>query len=150
RGAPEAVRGARRERLLLEDLREELLRRRVQLARRLSLLRVLEDLREFPGQLPRGEEERPVDVAGDLVERRLVHAGASERGGGEVLRAPLDRRPLRARFGDAHEWLALLVRVELAQLVLLGAVLRVERGLLLGIEERRDDVDRARRVEHVN
>ena len=76
--------------------------------------------------------------------RAPVNAGV-----GEVVGAPLDRRPVRARRGEREERLALLLAVELAQLLLLGAVLVVEPHAPLGLEQVGDDADDARGVEDV-
>ena len=62
RGGPEAVDAGRRQQLLADDAIEQRLRAVVQLARRRAVLRVVEDRRKAPLELPRREEERPVDV----------------------------------------------------------------------------------------
>jgi parallel beta-helix repeat protein len=50
----------------------------VELARRGAVARVVEDGRELPGELPRGEEERPVDVLRDLLERDAISVNPPE------------------------------------------------------------------------
>ena len=72
RRRPEAVDAARGEQAVPDDLVEQLLRVVVELAR----LRPVEDRRELALQLPGVEEELPVDVLAQRLERRL-----DERGG---------------------------------------------------------------------
>src|SRR5439155_26705598 len=68
RRRPEAEDAARREQPVAKDLREQLLRVVVQLARGGLLV---EDRRELALELPRVEEELPIDVVDERVERRL-------------------------------------------------------------------------------
>ena len=102
-GRPEAVDAARREPLLLDDAVEDLARVVVELARGRADRRVVEDRREPALQLPRGEEERPVDERHELLERRLDDAPADEpghrrsracpsRSSGEFARACVERQ----------------------------------------------------------
>ena len=72
RRAPEAVDAARDEELLVDDAAQELLRGLVEVARGGAVLGVIEDLREAAPELPRGEEERPVDVGDEALEREIV------------------------------------------------------------------------------
>src|SRR6185369_10025143 len=60
RGRPVAVDAASADELLGDDAIEQALARLEEIARRLALLGVLEDLREAAGELPGREEERPV------------------------------------------------------------------------------------------
>ena len=112
---PEAVDAARLEEPARDDLVQELVRVRVELARRRPDGGVVEDLREAPLQLPGVEEERPVDVLAQEREVGLDDPRPGEGGRRQVLRAPLDRRPVRARPLEREERLALLLAVELAQ-----------------------------------
>ena len=72
RRRPEAVDTARGEQAVANDLVELLERVVVELAR----LGSLEDRRELPLQLPGIEEELPVDVLAQRLERRLDERGA--------------------------------------------------------------------------
>ena len=79
----------------------------------------------------------------------LDHAHAREGGRRQVLRPPVDRRPALARRGERKQGLALLLAVQLPQLVLRCAVLLVEPLAPLGLEQVGDDRDDARGVEDV-
>ena len=85
---PEAVHAAGDEELLGDDPIEQGVRRLEQVARGRALLRMLEDRRIPPLQVPGVEEERPVDVAAELGERRLDEARADERRHREVVGVP--------------------------------------------------------------
>ena len=63
---------ARAEQPALDDAAEQLLRVLVQLGRGGAVLRVLQNRRKRSLQLPRREEERPVDVLRDVGERLVV------------------------------------------------------------------------------
>ena len=66
---PEAVDAAGANQLAVDDLLQQLLRVVVEIPRRRADLRVVENLREAALQLPRREEELPVDERHQLVER---------------------------------------------------------------------------------
>jgi hypothetical protein len=105
------------------------------------------------GYLPLSSQtwKKNVDRRDELLERLRVDAAqAEERGDGEVLRAPLDRRPSRARLRDRHERLRVARGVLEAQALLLDAVLVVQRGAAPRVEERRDDTDDPRGIEDVH
>src|SRR2546430_15830983 len=82
---PEAVYPTRLKPTLGDDLVEQLLRVAEQLACRGALRRAVQDRGIFALQLPRVEEERPVDVLSQLRERRLDHLPASERWPGQLV-----------------------------------------------------------------
>ena len=65
---PEAVDAARRDQPLADDAIEQRAGVLVELARRGAVLRMIEDGREASLQLPRREEERPVDVRHQVFE----------------------------------------------------------------------------------
>ena len=96
------------------------------------------------------EEERPVDVASKRLDLRLDGANAGERRHGQVLVAPDDRRAVRARPGQRQQRLPLTLAVELAQPVLVDAVLRIERRAALRVEQVPNHADDPRRVEDVH
>ena len=147
---PESVDAACLQRALGGDLVEQLVRIREQVARDLSLLRVVEDRRIAALELPRVEEERPVDVVAQRRDRLLGDPQAGERGRREILCLPLDARPASSRFADREHRLARLLRVERAQPVLLHAVLGVEPRAALAVQQVADDADDARRIEDVH
>ena len=121
------------------------------LARLLALLRVVEDARVDALQFPGVEERRPVDELAQRGEREVVeHAHAGERGRGHVFGAPLDGRAAAARGSRARR--ALLARrgVGLAQRLVLGAMLRDERGLAVLAEQAGGHRHGAAGVEHVD
>src|SRR5262249_51756076 len=126
------------------DLVEELLRVLPELARR----RLVEELRVLPLQLPRVEEELPVDVFAQRLELGLHHAHAGELRRRQV--AELEPRAVRARLLDRAQRLALLRGVQVAEPLLVEAVVGVEALAALGIEEIRDDTGDARGVENVD
>src|SRR6185295_4784155 len=101
---------------------------REQLARRLALLRVIEDGGEPARQLPRREEERPVDVPRELLERGFDRVRAEKAWRRQIFLAPADLEPVRVRHGQRQEGFVALLRVQLAQLGLLLSVLAVELG----------------------
>ena len=70
---------------------EQLLRMLVELARGRAVLRMIEDRRESSLQLPRGEEERPVDERDDVFERHVVQQPrAGERRRRDRVRPPVE------------------------------------------------------------
>src|SRR4029078_8078405 len=148
RRRPEAVDAARAQLAARDDVVQQLARVRVQLARGRALLRVIEERRGSPDQLPGREEERPVDVVDQLAERHLDLARAQDGGRGKVSWTEVGHEPLSVRLSESEEGLLLLAAVELAQLLLLLAVLDVELRALLAVDEARDHAARARRVQH--
>ena len=58
--------------------------------------------------------------------------------------------PVLARPIEGKQRLALLLRVEVTESILVGAVLAVEPNAPLRVEQIRDDADDARRVEDVH
>ena len=132
------------------DAVEERVRRLEELARRLALHRVVEDRRVAALELPDVEEERPVDVRSQLLERGLDEARAGEGRHREILGVPDDRRAPFPGSAQRQQRTALALRVERSETLLLTAVLDVERGPALRVEQRADDADHARRVEDVD
>ena len=148
---PESVDAARRQQLLLDDPIEERLRVAVELARRGAVLRVIENRREASLQLPRREEERPVDERHQRLERhRRQHAAAGERGRRRRPARPIDLEALGLRR-VVREQRPLFARAVLLAQPLLQLVIGVdERAAALGAQQAGDHVDDPRRVEHVN
>ena len=132
------------------DLVQQLDRVVEELPRRRAVLRVVEDLRVPPLQLPRGEEERPVDEVAELGDRRFDDPGAGERRRGHVLGTPLDRGPMLDRLAVGEQRRLLAFGVLDPQRLLQLAVLHVELGLALRVEQRRHDADHAGGVDHVD
>ena len=104
----------------------------VQLARRRAVLRVIEDRRKAPLQLPRREEERPVDERRQLLERHVAKlAAADER---RRRRAASRAQSIFSRFASAvvvRQQRPLFARAVLvAQLLLQLAVRLLERVAL--------------------
>src|SRR6185312_7866115 len=96
----EAIARACRQQLLVDDARQELRRALVQIARRLAVLRMLEDLRKASLELPRREEEGPVDVLDELLKRNLDRAHAGEARRRQILGAPLDLQTIGLRLDE--------------------------------------------------
>src|SRR5205823_14344592 len=120
RRRPEAVDAARGDELPVDDLVEQLLRVVPELTRG----RLLEDRRELPLQLPRMEEELPVAVLAQRLERRLHDADT-----GELWRCELvepDPLAILLRVGEPQQGLAFAFGVLLPQPLLGLPVLRVE------------------------
>ena len=89
---------------------------------------MLEDRREAPLQLPRREEERPVDELRDVRERHVVQvAAADEPGRRDDVVVPVGLQPVRARLLVGQQRLLAPRRVLLADLRLRRAIGRVER-----------------------
>ena len=146
-----AVDAARADQLAVDDLLQQRLRVGVEVARRFAVLRVLEDRREAPLQLPRREEVGPVDVLRDLLERDVVQEPPPDerRRRGDVV-VPVVLQPVGPRLLVGEQRLLAARLVLLADLVLRFAVALHERAAAVGAHERCDDVDDARRVEHVH
>ena len=94
------------------------------------------------------EEELPVDVLAQRREIGLDEPAAGELRHGQVV----EGHPLAvlARPREREQRLALLLGVEVAQSLLVDAVLAVEPRAPLGIEQVGDDADDARGVENVH
>ena len=125
----------------------------VQLARRLAVLRVLEDPGERALQLPGAEEERPVDVRHQLGERHVVeHAPAEERRRRRCRRrAQSSAQRLRARLRERQQrLLAACGRAASRSSSCSPRLLASNAGALRRIEQRRHHAHRARGVEHVH
>src|SRR4029450_3209015 len=89
---------------------------------------VVQDLGVATLQLPRGEEERPVDVGAELDQVRFDHARARERRLGQVPLAPDDRRSALGRDPVRQQRLGLALPGELAEGFLVPAGVRGGRG----------------------
>ena len=111
---------------------------------------MVEDLGVAALQLPRGEEERPVDVGAELGQVGFDDAGAGERRLGQVLLPPDDRRSALGRDPVGQERLGLALGVELPEPVLVLAVDVVELRTAFGVEQVRDDAHDPGRVDHVD
>ena len=144
RRRPKSEHATRREEPLVDDPVEQALCVVVELARR----RLVEDLREAALQLPRVEEELPVDVVAQRREVGLDNAAARELRHRKV--GETDLVPVGAGLGERQQRFPLLLRVQVAQPVLLRTVVRVERLAPRRIEQRRDDPHHPRGVEHVH
>ena len=146
-------RRARVSSLLVDDALEQRLRVLVQLARRRAVLRMVEDRREASLQLPRREEERPVDVRHELLERHVVeHAAADERrrrAACSRAQSICSRLASAASYGSSGRSLARAVLLAQPLLLRRGSS-RSNAGAPLVAQQARHDVDHARRVEHVH
>ncbi len=87
---PEAVDRARLDRALRDDAIEQRAGVVVELARGVTVLRVLENRGKAPLELPRGEEERPVDVRNDLGEVDVERLRAGKRRNRNRRRSPIE------------------------------------------------------------
>ena len=144
---PEAVDATRVQQALRLDLAQQLLRVTEQLARRGALRRAVEDCRVLALELPRVEEERPVDVLAQRFEIRLDGARACER----RLWQRVEINPPPAFPGSVErQHLALDRCVLRAQLFLQCAVVAVELGAPARVEEVGHDANDARCIEHVH
>src|SRR5262249_50035946 len=116
RGGPEAVYAARGDRSIFHDAIEQPLSVVEELARGVTVLRVLQDRGKFSAQLPGREEERPVDVIRDLLERDVVDdAPPDERRLLHLAGAEREDEAVRARGLDRQDGLVLLVSEEIAE-----------------------------------
>src|SRR5581483_709991 len=111
RRRPEAVDTPRRDQPVADDLVEERLRVVEELARG----GLGEERRVAALDLPGVEEELPVDVLAQGLERRLDDSDARERR--HIERVELDGLAVRARGGDREERLAIALGVLVAQAV---------------------------------
>jgi hypothetical protein len=147
---PEAVDGACLQRAVDHDPVEEGARVVEQIAGRGPEPGMVQDGGEAPLQLPRREEERPVDVGKDVGQRHVEHTSAGERGHGDRRRRPLEDEPVAPGVRPRQNRASLERRVLGPQMVLLDPVGRVELRSLHGIQQPRHHVDGTRRVEHVH
>jgi hypothetical protein len=109
RRRPEAVDAARGQQPVADDLVEQLERVVVELARR----GLLENRGKLSLQLPGVEEELPVDVLAQRLQRGLDEAHSRESRRREIVE--LDAMPVLARLGDRQQRLAFLLRMLVAQ-----------------------------------
>ena len=149
-GGPEPVDAARGEALGVDDLAQQLGRLRVEVARRRPVARIVEDGREAALELPRGEEERPVDVGRQLVERNVDGAPPRERRRRYVRVPPLRAQSVGRGVGVGAQGAPAAGRELLPEHLLVGAVGLVERRLPFRAQERGDDVDHARGIRDVD
>jgi hypothetical protein len=146
---PEGVHPLRGEELLVDDPLQQRLRVVEQVAGGVAVGGMLEDRRVAPLQLPRGEEERPVDVIGELGEvDSLEIAPADEPRRRDLVIVPVVLEPVRTRLLEREQRLLLASRVLLPRGLLL-CVRAVELRLPVA-EQARRDVHGARGVEHVD
>jgi hypothetical protein len=115
RGRPEPVSAACGQPVLANDAVEQRLGIVVQLSRGRAVLRVIENPRHPSLQLPRVEEERPVDEGHELGEPHLHLAPSHERRHRHVGRLPVDLQSIRLRRRIGQQGLLLTVRVLLPQ-----------------------------------
>ena len=107
---------------------------------------MLEDLREGSLQLPRREEERPIDEGPHGGDGGLERSHTGEGGDGEVRGPPVDRFSSLERDPVGEKRRSLPLGVLFAEPVLKRPVLLVEPRLALRIQERAHDPDHARGV----
>src|SRR5205823_2435743 len=131
--APEPVDAARVELNAIQERNSVV----VELARS----RLLEDRRELPFQLPRVEEELPVDVVAQRCAVDVDFACAEEWWDGHVVEC--DSLFVLTRGGERKQGLAVALRVLRAQAVLQLAVVPVERHAAPRVEQIADDADDA-------
>jgi hypothetical protein len=140
---PEAVDPPGLQRRVGCDRVEELVRRREEIAGDGPLLRIVEDRRVAPLELPRMEEEGPVDVPAKRRDVLLDDTDAGERRCREVVDVPVDRGPPDPRLTEGQQRLPPLLGMERAQALLVGAVLGIEPLAAAAVEEVADDADDA-------
>src|SRR5262245_35271393 len=106
---------------------------------------MLQDLRESSLQLPRHEEECPVDIRGDLAQRHLNHqATPRKRRLGNVSWTPFDLQS-SGKSRVVRDKSALTPSPEdRAQALMLIAVRLIEGLTLFGVEQTRHHTDGAR------
>ena len=107
---PEAEHGAGAEPALRRDAVEHRLRVREQAARRLAVFGVVEDRGKLAGELPGGEERRPVDVVAQLRDRIVLEHPRSEerRRLRDVIARPVELQRIGARILERQPLLGLL------------------------------------------
>ena len=149
-GRPQAVDAVRGDRSGGDQLVEHGGRVLEQVPRCRAVAGVVEDVGEPAPDLPGVEEERPVDVAGDLRQRHVPQLSPpGERGDGQVGGVPVDREPPGAGGLVGVQRALAAVGVQLAQALLLLAHLVGEPLALALVEQARHHAHRARGVEHV-
>ena len=146
--AARAVHAARDEERLVDDPVEQRVAGVEQVARG-ALLGMLENRRVAALEVPGVEEERPVDVGAQLLQGGLDEARTREGRSREVVGVPRDRGAALAGGAERQQRHALALGVKGAQAFLLDAVLGVEGGTTLRLEQRADDADHPGGVEHV-
>ena len=149
-GGEVPVDAARLEQVLRHDPIEHLLPDLEQLPSGLAHLRVFEDLRVAPLQLPGGEEEGPVDVVAEHREVGLDGPGPDERGRRSVLRPPVHLETVLERLAVGEERRLQLRLVERAEPVLVLPVVGVQLRLARLVEQGAHHADDARGVHDVD
>ena len=149
-GRPEPVDPPRLQQLLVGDAVEQFGGIGIELARGLAVLGVVEHSGEPSAQLPRVEEERPVDIRHQVRQRDVIQDSCTrELGDGDVIGAPRDRRALGPCVGELEHGARRLAGMHLAKLVLLGA--QIDQEIVAGIlvDDTRHDIDGLGRIEDV-
>ena len=148
---PEAVDAAGRDQPAGDNPVEERARVVVHLPCRGAVLRVIEDGGEASLQFPCGEEERPVDVRHEFLERHSVQQPrAGELRPRNRVAVPLEGQAVRPRRGPGKERALLERGVLLTDPLLFHAGGHDEVGLLRRAQQAGHDVDGPRRIEHVD
>ena len=143
-GRPETVDSARMKETVFDDLAKELPPVVVKLFR----ARLVEDLGVLSAQLPGGEERIPVDEGLDALERHIVEHVNAEKG--RALGRKRQRRPAAARGLNRQQLhLALPFGLRFAEMLVLALTLAHEIVAPVG-QQRADDTDGARGIEHVH
>src|SRR5581483_11932185 len=104
--------------------------------------------RELALQVPGVKEELPVDVGHEVADRGLDDASPGERRRRQIVER--DLVPVRARRRERQQRPPELLSVLLAEARLELAVLGLEGDPPYRVEQRRDDVDDAARIEDVH
>ena len=149
-GRPEAVDAPRGEQPVVDDALQQRLRVVVEIPRRGAVLGVVEDGRHAALQLPRVEEERPVDERHQIGQRHLHLAPSEERRHRHVGLRPVDLQAIRPRGGQRQQGLGLTAAVLRAQrLPGPRASPRRSRPRSVGAQQLRHDFHGAAGIEHV-
>ena len=133
-----------------DDAIEQRPRMVVELARGGAVLRMIEDGGEAALELPRGEEERPVDVGHDRLERHVDEPAARERRDRHRRPRPVASQPVPRGVRPRQQRPPLQCGVLLTDAFLIGLDLAVEAGALGGAQQARHDVHGTRRVDDVH
>ena len=140
-GGPEPVDAPGRDELLRDDSLQQRGRVFVEVPRSLAISWMIEDRWEFPLQLPRRKEERPVDVAGDLLKREVrQHSTSGKRRPWNHLRRPRDPQPVGQRGLVGQQRFLPPAGVLLAELLLTLPIRLVELRPLAWAQQARHDV----------
>ena len=152
-GRPEPVDAARAKQPLRHDPVEQRTRVVVEFARRGPVLRMIENRREAAFQLPRGEEERPVDVRHEVPERHIVEDPPARSNVGNRQRARAVQS-IASRFSSAAAYdsngRSRRAPCCSRNVFCCARFASSKRGRSRRTQQARHDVDDARRVEHVN